>query len=93
MDDSRIVEKMARRVIASEMRSYDSLSRVGKLRYEHAMAQPQATPLDLGVYQCAHGQWLYHVCAKCGRGPDEAMVYVRAMRSRVEELLSILEGH
>ena len=92
MDDSRIVEQMARRVISAELRSYDTLSRPSKIRYEHSLQRNEPTPLDLGVYKCAHGEWLYRVCAKCGRGPDEAMVYVRAMQSRVEELVALLQG-
>jgi hypothetical protein len=95
MDDTRLADelaRLARKVVRSEINSYDQLSRTSKIRYEHKLGATEPTPLDLGVYKCAHGQWLYKVCAMCGRGPDEAMVYVRAMRSRVEELVSILEG-
>jgi len=92
VDDSRIVEKYARRIIASELRSYDSLSRPARIKYEHSLSNGDPTPLDVGVYQCAHGVWLYQVCSKCQRSADEALGYAQAMKSRLAELLAILEG-
>jgi hypothetical protein len=92
INDAKLVERMARRIVSSELRSYDQLSRQSKIRYEHSLQKPEPTPLDAGVYQCAHGVWLYTQCAKCGRGPDEALVYVRVMQTRLEELVAILDG-
>ena len=50
------------------------------------------TPLDTGVYKCAHGVWLYTQCHRCGRGPDEALRYAYGMKVKIEELLGQLGG-
>ena len=92
MNDSKLALRAARQTIVAELRSCDKLSRSARLRYERALRSSEATPLDAGVYQCAHGRWLYKVCTKCGRGPDEALNYALGMTAKLKELLAILNG-
>jgi len=82
--------KQAREIVRREMRSYDLLSQVAKLRYERKVVSAIDANALTPSFTCGHGVLLYEPCDKCTRTVEECEVYLREAQSRVKDLLRIL---
>ena len=82
----------ARRVVRSELNSYDLLSRQSKLRYEQAsrdFVDANGFGPDKG-YVCGHNVSLCSPCDKCSRSQQDCVEYQIALQSKLKELLKQL---
>lgn len=86
-----LLRRRAMQVIASELRSYDSLSRKSRIVYERAVVRAIESDAFVPMTRCAHNVFLHEPCTKCERSLDECDVYVRAAITRLQTLLKILE--
>lgn len=93
LNKDRALLSQCKQVLRSELRSYDSLSRSARIRYE----KQAALAVDEGLfasqtYTCAHSVSLIEPCTQCQRTDEDCIPYKVQLQSRLKTLLSILEG-
>lgn len=86
-----MLRRKALSVIASELRSYDLLTRRSRIVYERATQRAIDEDALVPLSRCAHNVFLHEPCTKCERSLEECEVYLRAAMSRLKSLLNILE--
>lgn len=86
-----MLRRKALSVIASELRSYDLLTRRSRIVYERATQRAIDEDALVPLSRCAHNVFLHEPCLKCERSTEECEVYLRAAVSRLKGLLRILD--
>jgi hypothetical protein len=87
------IQQAALAVVRSEMRLYDAMSSVPRIRVDRSNIHTLDSIVDLqhGTRSCAHGRALHDVCSECERNEDDCKAYRVAASQRIKDLLKQLE--
>jgi hypothetical protein len=86
------IQRAALRLVAREMREYDTLSRRARLVVDRSNIHAIDEVVDLthGTRSCAHGRALHEPCGECERSEQDCKAYRVAAQQRIKDLLSQL---